>query len=87
MLYGDIGMLLLLDEECRLGPLKEDDLLLELEKEDRELEECEDLKELEEREDERDELEDLKEWELELCLDGGILNHLFYCCSFFVRAL
>ena len=72
-------MLLLLDEECRLGPLKEDDLLLELEKEDRELEECEDLKELEEREDVRDEPEELEECELELCLDGGILSHLCYC--------
>ena len=67
-------MLLLLDEESRLGPLKEDVLLLELENEDRELEECDDLEELEDR----DELEDLEEWELELCLDGGILSHLFY---------
>ena len=67
-------MLLLLDEECRLGPLKEDDLLLELENEDRELEVWDDL---EDRDDERDELDDLEEWELELCLVGGMLNHLF----------
>ena len=65
-------MLLLLDDECRLGPLKEDDLLPELENEERELEECDDL---EERED-LDELEDLEECELELCLEGGILYRL-----------
>ena len=64
---------LLLEEGCRLGPLKED-LLLEREKEDRELEVWDDL---EDRDDERDELDDLEEWELELCLVGGMLNHLF----------
>ena len=64
---------LLLEEGCGLGPLKED-LLLELENEDRELEVWDDL---EDRDDERDELDDLEEWELELCLVGGMLNHLF----------
>ncbi len=62
---------LLLEEGCRLGPLKED-LLLEREKEDRELEVWDDL---EDRDNERDEL--LEEWELELCLVGDMLNHLF----------
>ena len=62
---------LLLEKECRLGSLKED-LLLELENEDRELEVWDDL---EDRDNERDEL--LEEWELELCLVGGMLNHLF----------
>ena len=62
---------LLLEEGCRLGPLKED-LLLEREKEDRELEVWDDL---EDRDNERDEL--LEEWEVELCLVGDMLNHLF----------
>ena len=62
---------LLLEEGCRLGPLKED-LLLEREKEDLELEVWDDL---EDRDNERDEL--LEEWELELCLVGDMLNHLF----------
>ena len=62
---------LLLEEGCGLGPLKED-LLLEREKEDRELEVWDDL---EDRDNERDEL--LEEWELELCLVGDMLNHLF----------
>ena len=39
-----------------------------------------DLDELEDLDDDLDELEDLEEWELELCLDGGILNHLC-CCN------
>ena len=68
---------LLLEEGCGLGPLKED-LLLELENEDRELEVWDDLEdrdEPEDRDDERDEL--LEEWELELCLVGDMLNHLF----------
>ena len=73
-------MLVLLEEECRLGPLKEDDPL-DLENENRELEECDDRDEPEDdrddREDLEDELDDLEERELELCLDGGILNHLF----------
>ena len=70
---------LLLEEGCGLGPLKEN-LLLELENEDRELEVWDDLEdrdEPEDRDDERDELDDLEEWELELCLVGGMLNHLF----------
>ena len=80
-------MLVLLEEECRLGPLKGDDPP-DPENEDRELEawdereKLEDLDddrdELDDREDDREELDDLEEWELELCLDGGILNHLFF---------
>lgn len=84
-MYGDIGTLLLLEEECRLGPLKKDDPLPDPENEDLELEECDDREELEDLEnedrddleDDRDELDDLEERELELCLDGGILIHLF----------
>ena len=67
-------MLVLLEEECRLGPLKKDDPLLDPENEDLELEECDDRDDLE---DDRDEPDDLEERELELCLDGGILIHLF----------
>ena len=68
--------------ECLLGPLKDEDLLPkdaereEEEPEEYELEECEldDRKELpDEREEDRwDEPDDLEEWELELCLLGGI---------------
>ena len=96
-MYGDIGTLLLLVEECRLGPLKKDDPLPDPENEDLELEECDDREELEDLEnedrddleDDRDELDDLEERELELCLDGGILIHLFlgFACRCFYSLL
>ena len=77
------GIRLIVTRDVKI--LKKDDPLLDPENEDLELEECDDREELEDLEnedrddleDDRDELDDLEERELELCLDGGILIHLF----------
>ena len=58
-------MLVLLEEECRLGPLKGEDPP-EPENEDRELEAWDDREKLEDLEDDRDELEDLEDAREEL---------------------
>ena len=89
VLFPDIVFPVILEVKSPPVNIKElvikDDPLPDPENEDLELEECDDREELEDLEnedrddleDDRDEPDDLEERELELCLDGGILIHLF----------
>ena len=74
------GVLLWLEEECELGPFEKEEPALDGLPE---LYELRDERELEDRLEEREKLEELEELEcdereLELCLLGGIVFHLFF---------